>query len=281
MKKKFKLLSILLASVLLMASCTTMGSKDLDTTNTLPNHEVSEKVMEQPLGIMSAMDVELSYLLDQAIIDSVVSIGGNDFNIGTLEGQSVVIVKAGVGKSLSAACTAILINEFNVSGIVFTGIAGGVAPDVEITDVVIGTHAMFHDYGYLGNDNTIEIGSDFVSKVDVQCDPEMEIEAYNAAVEVIGEDKVFEGCIATGDQFVANERYVDYLYNTYDVIAVEMEGASVGYVAYQYDVPFIIIRSLSDKADGLAHESYSNWYSVVSDNSGKIVMQFMKNRAAK
>jgi adenosylhomocysteine nucleosidase len=271
MKKNFKLLSVLLASVLLMASCTTMGPKAFD----------AEKTMEQPLGIMSAMDVELNYLLQQAKIDSVVSIGGNDFNIGTLEGQSVVIVKAGVGKSLSAACTAILINEFNVSGVVFTGIAGGVSPDVEITDVVIGTHAMFHDYGYLGNDNMVTIGSDFVSKVDVQCDPEMEKEAYTAAVEVIGKDKVFEGCIATGDQFVANEKYVEYLYKTYDVLAVEMEGASVGYVATQYNVPFIIIRSLSDKADGLAHDAYDNWYSVVSDNSGKIVMQFMKNRVAK
>lgn len=271
MKNYFKLLSALAISVLLMVSCTTIGPKQLE----------EQKTMEQPLGIMSAMDVELGYLLEQAQIDSIVSIGGNDFNIGTLEGQDVVIVKAGVGKSLSAACTAILINEFNVSGIVFTGIAGGVSPDVEITDVVIGTHAMFHDYGYFGNDNKVTIGSDFVSKVDVQCDPEMEKEAYKAAVEVIGKDKVFEGCIATGDQFMANKQYVAYLYNTYDVYAVEMEGASVGYVASQYNVPFAIIRSLSDKADGLAHESYDNWYSIVSDNSGKIVMQFMKNRAAK
>lgn len=278
MKKNFRLLSVLLVSLVLMASCTTMGNSN-DALLSI-NSDVEQKT-EKPLGIISAMDVELNFLLTQAKIDNVISIGGNDFNIGVLADQPVVIVKAGVGKSLSAACTAILINEFDVSGIIFTGIAGGVAPNVEITDVVIGTHAMFHDYGFFGNDNKITIGSDFVSAVDVQCDPEMEKEAYLAAVEVIGEEKVFEGCIATGDQFIANKEYVDYLYNTYDVYAVEMEGASVGYVAYQYGVPFIIIRSLSDKADGLAHESYDNWYSVVSDNSGKIVMQIMKNRLSK
>lgn len=275
MKKKFKLIGILLVVSIFMTSCATVDSNDLES----PVSKTSQ--VTKPLGIMSAMDVELAYLLDQADIESVVSIGGNDFNIGTLENQDVVIVKAGVGKSLSAACTAILINEFDVSGIVFTGIAGGVAPEVRITDVVIATHTMFHDYGFYGNDNKVTIGSDFVSAVDVECDPEMEKAAYDAAVQVIGKDKVFEGCIATGDQFVANEQYVEYLYNTYDVYAVEMEGASVGYVASQYGVPFVVIRSLSDKADGLAHDSYNNWYSIVSDNSGKIVMQFMKNRATK
>ncbi|MGH4036934.1 MAG: 5'-methylthioadenosine/adenosylhomocysteine nucleosidase [Sphaerochaeta sp.] len=276
MKKGIKLLMLLLASALLMASCSTMSASD----SYVSSEEVSAKTSEQPLGIMSAMDVELAFLLDQATIERVVSIGGNDFNVGTLEGQPVVIVKAGVGKSLSAACTAILIDEFDVSGIVFTGIAGGVAPEVEITDVVISTHVMFHDYGYFGNDGKVTIGSDFVSKVDVESDPVMEKEAYEAAVEVLGEDKVYEGLIATGDQFMANAEYVDYLYKTFDVYAVEMEGASVGYVASQYDVPFVVIRSMSDKADGLAHEAYNNWYSEVSDNSGKIVMQFMKNRAA-
>lgn len=275
MKKRFKLIGILLVVSIFMVSCATVDSNDLESSVSKTSQ------VTKPLGIMSAMDVELAYLLDQADIDSVVSIGGNDFNIGTLENQDVVIVKAGVGKSLSAACTAILINEFDVSGIVFTGIAGGVAPEVRITDVVIATHTMFHDYGFYGNDNKVTIGSDFVSAVDVECDPEMEKAAYDAAVQVIGKDKVFEGCIATGDQFVANEQYVKYLYGTYDVYAVEMEGASVGYVASQYGVPFVVIRSLSDKADGLAHDSYNNWYSIVSDNSGKIVMQFMKNRSTK
>lgn len=264
---KFKTISLVLLSLGLVTSCSSVANSD--------SAIVSKK---QPLGIMSAMDVELNYLLSQADINEVISIGGNDFNIGTLEGQDVVIVKAGVGKSLSAAATAIMCNEFNVSAIVFTGIAGGVAPQVDIADVVISTNVFFHDYGYLGNNNKIDLNTDFITKVDIAADPELEKQAYEAAVEVLGEDRVFEGAIATGDQFMANKKYVDYLYKDYNAYAVEMEGASVGYVASKYSVPFVLIRSLSDKADGLAHESYDNWYQIVSDNSGKIVMQFMKNR---
>lgn len=263
--KILRILSLVLLSLTFITGCASFN-----TTKTA-----------QPLGIMSAMDVELNYLLTQADIKEVVSIGGNNFNIGTLEGQDVVIVKAGVGKVLSAAATAIMCNEFNVSSILFTGIAGGVAPQVKVTDVVISTHVFMHDYGFLGNDGKIKLGTDFVSMVDIPADPQLEKQAYIAAVEVLGKDKVFESVIATGDQFLANKKYVDYLYNDYNTYAVEMEGASVGYVAYKYNVPFVVIRSLSDKADGLAHKSYNHWYSVVSDNSGKIVMQFMKNRALK
>ena len=266
--KKLKMIS--LALLVLVTGCASVTESESSGAETVKK--------TQPLGIISAMDVELNYLLAQADISEVVSIGGNDFNLGTLEGQDVVIVKAGIGKSLSAATTAIMCDKFNVASIVFTGIAGGVAPQVEIADVVISTNVFFHDYGYLGNDGKIDLNTDFVTMVDVPADPELEKQAYKAAVQVLGDDKVFEGAIATGDQFMANEKYVDYLYRDYNTYAVEMEGASVGYIASKYNVPFVIIRSLSDKADGLAHESYDNWYMVVSDNSGKIVMQFMKNR---
>jgi len=268
--KKLTMMLMTLLSFIAVTGC-------VNSSNTHVAKVVSAQ-QTQPLGIMSAMDVELNYLLAQADITEVVSIGGNDFNVGTLEGQEVVIVRAGIGKSLSAATTAILCHEFNVSAIVFTGIAGGVAPQVKIADVVISTNVFLHDYGYLGNDGKIDLNTDFVAKVDLPADPALEKQAYQAAVEVLGEDRVYKGAIATGDQFMANQQYVDYLYQDYNTYAVEMEGASVGYVAAKYNVPFVIIRSMSDKADGLAHAAYDNWYQIVSDNSGKIVIQFMKNR---
>lgn len=109
-------------------------------------------------------------------------------------------------------------------------------------------------------------------------DSELEKQAYRVAVEVLGKDKVFECSIATGKSIYGNKKYVDYLYKDYNAYAVEMEDTSVGYVASQYNGPFVIIILLSDKADGLAHASYNNLYMVVSDNSGKIVIQFIKNR---
>lgn len=230
---------------------------------------------EQPIGIISAMDVELEYLLSQAKIEETYKLGDTTYSVGKLSDKKVVIVKSGVGKSLSAAVTSVLIDRFNVKSIIFTGIAGGVGDDVKITDVVISTKVMFHDYGFYGNDNKLQIGGDFLDKVEIEADPNLVEAAYKTAVEVIGKDKVYKGIIATGDQFMANEKYVKYLEDSFNVLAVEMEGASVGYVASKYKLPFVIIRSMSDKADGLAHKDYDNWYKIVADNSGKIVVKLL------
>ncbi len=242
----------------------------------ISNTESNEERVET-IGIMSAMDVELDYLLSKATISHVEEIGGNTFHIGTLGGHNIVLVKAGVGKTLSAACTAIMLNEFDISKLIFTGIAGGVSDDVQITDVVIATSLMFHDYGYLNQEGMVELDTDFVPNVIMNSDKSLVNLAYNAAVEVVGKDKVFTGLIVTGDQFVANSSYVEYLDKELGAKAVEMEGASVAYVASKYNVPVVVVRSLSDKADGLSHEQYENWYQIVADNSGKIVFELVKN----
>ena len=88
---------------------------------------------------------------------------------------------------------------------------------------------------------------------------------------------MFKGVIATGDQFVASESYVDMLQETHDAIACEMEGASIALVCGQYDVPFVVIRAMSDKADGNAHESFDNMGDIAADNSSKIIMQMLKD----
>lgn len=234
------------------------------------------KAQKSPIGIISAMDSEVNYLLSIADVTSTKEVGGVVYNIGTLEGKDVVICKAGVGKSLSAAGTAILIHEFNVSSIIFTGIAGSVSEKLSIADVVISTEVMFHDYGYQ-TDEKIELGTDFVSEVKIKADPILVDKAYNAALKVCKDQDVLKGLVATGDQFVASAKKVEYLSNELGALCVEMEGASVGYVASQYGIPFVVIRGMSDKADGVAHETYEQWWVVVADNSGKIVQEMVKS----
>ena len=107
------------------------------------------------------------------------------------------------------------------------------------------------------------------------CDEGLVQSAFNAAVEVVGADHVFQGVIASGDQFVASEAYVDKLQKEYNAIACEMEGTSIALVCSQYDVPFVVIRTMSDKADGLAHVTYFNMGDKAADNSGRIVMQIL------
>ncbi len=230
-----------------------------------------------PVGIITAMSNELSLLLENAEITETETIGGVEYNIGTLEGKDVVLVKAGIGKILAAAGAATLINEFDVSSIIFTGIAGGVGDETEVMDIVVSTDLVVHDYGDMTNEGFVwgpAHGTDENGRI--PADPTLTELAYNAAVEIVGEDSAFKGNIATGDQFVASSSYVKVLQDSFNSIACEMEGAAVGLVAYQYGVPFVVVRCMSDKADGEAHDTYANFGNEAADNSSRIVMRMLQ-----
>ncbi len=228
------------------------------------------------IGIMSAMDVELDFLVSKLENKQDISVGGNTYYKGVLNGKNVILVHSGIGKSLSAAVTSTLIEKFKVSSIIFTGVAGGVDDRVKITDVVISTRVMFHDYGHYENTGKMVLGKYPLEKIELDADKSLVEKAYKTAIDIRGKEHVYKGLIATGDQFMENAKYVDYLSEEFGALAVDMEGASVGYIASRVGVPFVIIRSMSDKADGLAHEDFQNWYKIVSDNSAKIVLELIK-----
>jgi len=232
----------------------------------------------RPIGIMSAMDSELALLLETADITETKTIGGMKFHIGTLEGKDVVMVRAGIGKSLAAACTAVLISEFDVSAVIFTGIAGGVGDKVKILDVVIATDMILHDYGMMTADGFVwgaYAGVDQETGA-IPVDKELSDKAYTAALMVLGKKSVFRGTIVTGDQFIASDPYVTLLQEKFNALACEMEGASVARVAYEFETPVVVIRCMSDKADGLAHEVIENFGDKAADISASIVIELMK-----
>lgn len=233
---------------------------------------------DRPIGIITAMTNELSLLLENANIEETETIGGVEYHEGTLQGKDVVLVKAGIGKILAAAGAATLINEFDVSSIIFTGIAGGVGDETKVLDIVVSTDLVVHDYGDITDDGFVwdpVSGSDEFGKI--YADPALTELAYNSAVSVVGENNAFKGNIATGDQFVESSKYVTVLQDKFDSLACEMEGAAVALVADQYDVPFVVIRCMSDKADGGAHESISNFGDIAADNSANIVMTMLES----
>ena len=228
------------------------------------------------IAIISAMENEVKLLLSEAEIERTDTIGGVDYHVGTLCGQNVVIAQAGIGKVHSAAGAATMLNRYPVSALIFTGIAGGVGEKTQVMDMVIGTKLVQHDYG-----NQTQNGFEWISEYNdsdgyYSCDGDLVSSAYNAATEVVGKEHVFKGVIATGDQFVASETYVKYLQDQFDALACEMEGASVAAVCEQFGVPYVVIRCMSDKADGKAHETYDNFGDTAADHSGKIVMKMLE-----
>lgn len=276
MKKK-ALFSIILSTVLLLSVLSGCSpEKEAEPADAPTSY----------IGIISAMQNEIDLLLEEADIERTDTIGGVDYYVGKLCGKDVVISKSGIGKILAASGVAAMLNNYDISRVYFTGIAGGVGDQTEVLDEVIATSLVQHDYGQITNDGfEWTAGSEGVPGEEKEegqdgyypCDEGLVDLAYNAAVKVVGEDHVFKGVIATGDQFVASEAYVDLLQKNHDAIACEMEGASIALVCGQYDVPFVVIRAMSDKADGNAHESFDNMGDIAADNSSKIIMQMLKD----
>ena len=231
------------------------------------------------IGIISAMDNEIDLLLKEAVIDRVDTVADVKYHVGHLHGKPVVITRAGIGKIRAASGVTTLLNTYPISKVIFTGIAGGVADEPQVLDEVIATRLVEHDYGILSNDGfkwrSGDPGFGNEAGVYYDCDPELIQLAYDAAVQVIGENHVFKGTVATGDQFVANCEYVQKLKNDYNAYACEMEGAAAAVVCIKYKTPFVVIRALSDKADGNAHDSYENFGDRAADNSSRIVMKML------
>lgn len=231
------------------------------------------------IGIISAMDNEIDLLLKEAEIDHVDTVADVQYHVGTLRGQPVVITRSGIGKIRAASGVTTMLNKYPISKVIFTGIAGGVADEPQVLDEIIATNLIEHDYGIYSNEGFTWRSGDpgFGNEVGIyyDCDPQLVQLAYDSAIEVMGEDHVFKGTVATGDQFIANSDYVKKLQDDYSAYACEMEGAAAAVVCIKYKTPFVVIRALSDKADGNAHESYENFGGRAADNSSRIVLKML------
>ena len=192
-----------------------------------------------------------------------------------------MITRDGIGKVRASSGVTTMFNKYNISKVLFTGIAGGVADETRLLDEVVATRLVEHDYGIISNDGFLWVSGDPGTSRKAgeyyYCDKALVELAYKAAVETVGKEHVFKGTIATGDQFIASETYVQRLKNEYDAYACEMEGASVAAICIKYNKPFVVIRALSDKADGKAHDSYENFGDIAGANSSQIILKMLES----
>ncbi|MGL6166971.1 MAG: 5'-methylthioadenosine/adenosylhomocysteine nucleosidase [Fusobacteriaceae bacterium] len=234
----------------------------------------STLAMADRIAIIGAMDSEIKILLSEMKEVKKEERATVVFYEGKLLNKDVVVFKSGIGKVNAAMSTTIAMEEYDVNKIIFTGVAGAINKNLNITDVVISDYLVQHDY-----DTTI-FGSKkgaVPGSVDTKffADKKLINIAKNSAQKVLGKNKVYIGTIATGDQFIADKKTVAALETDFGAWAVEMEGAAVAHVANLYKTPIVVIRSMSDKADGSAHMNYNDFVKVAADNSAKIVMNML------
>lgn len=226
------------------------------------------------IGIIGAMDEEIQLLKEGMDGIQETKKAGITYYSGIFQGKEIVLCKSGVGKVNASVCTQILVYQFRVTKIIFTGVAGALNPSLDIGDIVISDTCQYHDMdasalGFKKGEIPFSAVSTF------KADPELVGLAIEVGQEVI-EGKAIVGKILSGDQFIADRDDVKALHQDFQGDCTEMEGAAVAHVCHMNDVPFVIIRSMSDKADGSAHINFPEFTVLASNRSYNIVSQMVQ-----
>lgn len=226
------------------------------------------------IGIIGAMEVEVAILKEKMEDVRIIKKASMDFYEGILAGKKVVVVRSGIGKVNAGICAQILADVFSVDAIINTGIAGSLNKNINIGDIVLSTDVVQHDM------DATEFG---YRKGQI---PQMPVFFFNAddnlrrlAAEVCKEVnpdiQVFEGRIASGDQFVCDQDVKNRIVSEFSAYATEMEGAAIGQAAYLNEIPFLVVRAISDKADGSAQMDYSEFEKAAVDHSVRLTLNML------
>jgi adenosylhomocysteine nucleosidase len=241
-----------------------------------------------PLGILSAIPEELRHLEDRE--DGSETIAGLIFHRGRIEGKTAIFVETGIGKVNAALTSTILAQHYGCRALVFGGVAGGIDAALGIGDVVVATKLVQHDYGALV-DGRIEAyqpgvpplpGADRSPGYYMAEDLEAKLRAALAglslpavAASVTGEKarkaELHFGTIASGDTFVNCGMTRQRLEDEFGALAVEMEGAAVAQVAQRFDLPWIVVRCLSDLAGVDSHLNFPAFLPVAAKAAALVV----------
>lgn len=227
------------------------------------------------IGIIGAMEIEVEGLKKEMEVYRTLKKAKMEFFEGRLCGQEVVVVRSGVGKVNAAVCTQILADEFGVNLIINTGVAGSLKKEINIEDIVIATDVVHHDvdatlFGY-------QIGEvPQMGVLSFPADEQTAALAKEVSEQVNPEIHVFRGRIVSGDQFIFDKEVKKQIKNTFEGFCTEMEGASIGHTAWLNNIPFLIIRAISDKADESAKMDYPVFEERAAADSLRLVKGLMK-----
>lgn len=227
------------------------------------------------IGIIGAMDEEVELIKSTMTVENTVEKAGCTFLSGKIEGKDAVVVRCGIGKVNAAMCTQILIDLFNVDAVINTGVAGAVAEGITVGDVVISSDALQHDMDCSPLGDPIGVIPRMPESI-FKADERLVKLAFDASSKVIS-GKTVTGRVVSGDQFIASKEVKDKLVENFNGSCAEMEGAAIAHICYMNSVPYVIIRNISDSADGSADVSFVEFCKEAVIHSGKIVLEMMKN----
>ena len=233
------------------------------------------------IGIIGAMEDELSLLIGSMKALSSVKNGAFEFHTGKIEGKEVTVLRCGIGKVNAAVGCALLIQQFKPQCIINTGSAGGIKPELKVGDAIISSGLIYHDvdvtaFGYAPGQlpQQPQIFPVKESLVKTAEDAVDELKAEKLLPESFNHCR---GLIGSGDVFMHEPQRIAEVRRVFpDIAAVEMEGAAIAHCGHLFSMPVLVIRAISDVAGTESPVSFDEFLPVASKHSASIVMRILR-----
>jgi len=234
------------------------------------------------IGIIGAMEKELSLLCEAMGKFDSQKIGGFEFFTGKIQNKDVTLLQCGIGKVNAAVGCAILIQQFKPDCVINTGSAGGINPNLKVGDAIISTGLIYHDVdvtafnyapGQLPKQPQVFTVDDKYIKM-----AENAVDELKQEKDLPNDFNYRRGLIGSGDVFMHEPERIENVRRIFpEIDAVEMEGAAIAHCCHLFSVPFLVIRALSDIAGTESPMSFSEFLPIASENSAKIVKRIIRN----
>lgn len=227
------------------------------------------------IGIIGAMEIEVNALIRSMKGPKVTTFSMIDFYEGEIDGVWCVVVRSGIGKVAAAVCAQTMILRFAPDLIINTGVGGALASALCPGDIVISSRAVQYDMDTSPLGDPVGLISG-INQIYFDADQKAAEELEKIAVRL--GNAVVRGTVCSGDRFVASVEEKNRILSHFpDGAACEMEGAAIAHTCYLSGVPFVIVRAISDSADGSSHVDYMSFLADAAQRSYEIVKQFIKD----
>ncbi len=225
------------------------------------------KGVRMTIGIIGAMVEEITPLLERFGEHKTHSIGGNTYYEISRENHTIFIAYSKIGKVHAALSASVMILKFNCEKIIFSGVAGGLSADLKVGNLVLGSKLCQYDVDITAFGHALG----FIPESKLYMESATELNDIAKEVAKARGIALKEGIIASGDSFIADSKKKQWIVEHFNAVAVEMEGAAVAVVCDSCGIPFCILRSISDSADGSADVSFDEFLESSAKRSADFV----------
>lgn len=220
------------------------------------------------------MEPEVKLLKNAMLVEKEDKIAHTTAYAGTLNGQNIVLVQSGIGKVNASIITALLLERYDIDYVINTGVAGAMGENLKVTDMVVSTEVLHHDvdatsFGYSYGQVP---GMPAVYTSDA-----MLVRQSLAALSLNDEINGSSGLVVSGDSFIDSDAEKEHISGNFpDAMCVDMESASIAQTCWQFNTPFVIIRSMSDSANESADMNYEEFLAKACVHSSEVVKSLLR-----